>query len=793
MTRRALYSLTMLLVVFLAKAQSPDVPNNSTLTIPQIMQGDRFVGFLPSRISWSADSETIYFSWNPEMDTISSLYKTDLNGSDPVPVSVAEQKEIRGGNGDFSSDRTFKVYADNGDLFLLNRTTGEETQLTNTTTGESSPFFAKDDQVIVYRSGNDLFSWDRESGAIEQLTNVQSDGPRRSRSDPEYQQWLQEQQMDLFEVLRWREAQSEARSAQREPLQPERPSPVYLQGQRLWGMAASDDLRYVTMMMAKSADAKNTRVPNFVTESGYIEDLRSRVKVGSPQSTYEMSIFDRKRDTTYKIDPAQLPGIYDKPAYLEEYHTGSEDYVDTFKQAREVTFASPMFNGEGKAILILRSQDNKDRWITLLDPETGDLTTLDHQRDDAWIAGPGIGWSFASGTAGWLPDERTIYFQSEATGYSHLYTMDTETGTKTQLTSGDFEVHSAELSKDGSTFYITASAEGPHEHHFYHLPASGGALTRITTMPGNHQVDISPDEEYLAIRYSYSNKPWELFVMANEAGAEAIQVTESTTEDFESYEWREPEIIRFTARDGAEVPARLYRPENPQPDGPAVIFVHGAGYLQNVHRWWSSYYREYMFHNLLVDNGYTVLDIDYRASAGYGRDWRTGIYRYMGGKDLDDQVDGAKYLAQAYDIDPNRVGIYGGSYGGFITLMALFTEPGTFAAGAALRSVTDWAHYNHGYTSNILNTPVMDSISYARSSPINFADGLEDQLLILHGMIDTNVQFQDVVRLAQRLIELEKDNWEFAVFPVERHGFIEPSSWSDEYKRIFKLFQETLK
>jgi dipeptidyl aminopeptidase/acylaminoacyl peptidase len=125
--------------------------------------------------------------------------------------------------------------------------------------------------------------------------------------------------------------------------------------------------------------------------------------------------------------------------------------------------------------------------------------------------------------------------------------------------------------------------------------------------------------------------------------------------------------------------------------------------------------------------------------------------------------------------------------------MAMFNAPETFRAGAALRSVTDWAHYNHPYTSNILNTPVEDSIAYQRSSPINFAEGLQGDLIILHGMVDTNVQFQDVVRLSQRLIELEKDDWEFAVFPVEGHGFVEPSSWTDEYKRIFKLFQKSLR
>jgi dipeptidyl aminopeptidase/acylaminoacyl peptidase len=252
-------------------------------------------------------------------------------------------------------------------------------------------------------------------------------------------------------------------------------------------------------------------------------------------------------------------------------------------------------------------------------------------------------------------------------------------------------------------------------------------------------------------------------------------------------------VIQFTARDGAKVPARIYRPDPSKKTNVAVIFVHGAGYLQNVHHWWSSYYREFMFHNILVDNGYTVLDIDYRASNGYGRDWRTAIYRHMGGWDLNDQIDGAKYLTENHGIDADRIGIYGGSYGGFITLMALFTSPGTFKCGAALRSVTDWAHYNHPYTSNILNTPVEDSLAYLKSSPIYHAEGLQDHLLILHGMIDTNVQFQDVVRLAQRLIELGKENWEFAVFPLERHGFVEPSSWTDEYRRIFKLFQEQLK
>jgi dipeptidyl aminopeptidase/acylaminoacyl peptidase len=199
-----------------------------------------------------------------------------------------------------------------------------------------------------------------------------------------------------------------------------------------------------------------------------------------------------------------------------------------------------------------------------------------------------------------------------------------------------------------------------------------------------------------------------------------------------------------------------------------------------------------MFHNLLARRGYVVLDMDYRASAGYGRDWRTAIYRQMGWPEVEDLRDGVDWLVANKNVDRQRIGTYGGSYGGFLTFMAMFTQPDLFAAGASLRPVTDWAHYNHGYTSNILNIPSVDPAAYEKSSPIEYADGLEKPLLIAHGMQDDNVFFQDSVRLVQRLIELEKKNWEMAIYPIEAHGFREPSSWLDEYRRILGLFRRHL-
>jgi len=392
-----------------------------------------------------------------------------------------------------------------------------------------------------------------------------------------------------------------------------------------------------------------------------------------------------------------------------------------------------------------------------------------------------------------------VLFLSEKTGYMQLYSMDVSAAAPQAraLTSGKFEVTDARLSNDRKTMFMQTNEVHPGERQFYTMSVDGGARTRVTQMTGSNDVTVSPDEKTLAIIYSYSTKPPELYVRPFSATAKDLQVTTTPTEEWRSFKWIDPKVITYKTRDGQDVYARLYTPEmigaKRDPKKPAVVFVHGAGYLQNAHKYWSTYYREMMFHNILASKGYVVLDPDYRASSGYGRDWRTAIYRHMGGKDLEDVVDGASFLVKTEKVDPKRIGVYGGSYGGFITLMAMFTTPDVFTAGAALRPVTDWAHYNHGYTSNILNTPAIDPEAYKKSSPIYFADGLKNHLLILHGMVDTNVFYQDSVRLAQKLIELRKENWEMQGYPVENHGFTEETSWADEYKRILKLFEETLR
>jgi dipeptidyl aminopeptidase/acylaminoacyl peptidase len=780
-----------LTLMLLLAATAAEAQQTAPLTVEKIMQDQKWIGVPPSNCRWSDDSKSIYFDWNPENKPKSSLYRVSVSTNKVIKsLDSANDKTIVPGL-IYNRNNALAVVEKDGDIYLLKVKGNAQLRLTNTLERESNVSFLNNDDVVFQR-GDNLFQIDLKTNELKQLTNfVKGKMPPGSKSLTPQDAWLKKEQSHLFDVIKNKDSVEADPGVQDRSSGKKNLKPIYLEDKYLSNLAVSPDGRYVTYQLVSPASGTNRSiVPNYVTASGYTEDISGRTKVGEPMATYQDYIFDKQRDSVYAFHLEQIPGIKDLPDYLKDYPEQLQERKKK-NEDRKVRLTAVIWNSNATAaIFVAESLDNKDRWILKLDAISGNLHLIDRQRDEAWIGGPGI--NSYDNTLGWL-DNGKIYYESEASGYAHLYISDVSTGEKQQLTSGKWEVQTLQLSKDKKTFYFTANIEHPGITQFYRINTNGGTPVQITSIKGGNQVTLSPDEKWLAINYSYINKPWELYVQPNKPGAKAVQITHSTSAAFKAYDWRKPDMITFKNRFGTDVYARVYPAKNPDANHPAVVFVHGAGYLQNAHYWWSTYSREYMFNNLLADNGYTVIDIDYTGSSGYGRDFRTGIYRHMGGKDLTDQVDGVRVLVDKYGVNPKHVGIYGGSYGGFITLMALFKEQNVFSSGAALRSVTDWAHYNHGYTSNILNEPFNDELAYQRSSPINFAAGLKGNLLMCHGMVDVNVHFQDIVRLSQRLIELGKNNWELAVYPVESHGFTEPSSWTDEYKRIFKLFETTLK
>ncbi len=802
--RRFLAGAVVLLSLSLA------AQNRLELTVDTIMRGQGLSGWAPKSVRWSPDGQWVFFEWKQYTDPTEENFDTYVVGRDGKGLRKLTDEEAKHApptSGDWTRDRKRAVYVSRGDVFLYDVAAKQRRVITDTTATESGARFTRDEQRVAFVRDNNLFVVSLKDGSVEQKTNIVEASEKgahislfeeadKNRTDS--QKWVAEEAKKLSDVVARRAAEKKEEDDKRKNELAIAPMKLK-SGESVSDLRLSPDEKYVIAFIAVEADkARRPVVPSYVTDTGYTTDLPARTKVGDTQSASRVASISTadgkvewlKHGLKEPVAPVKEAAREATATAATAATTAATTTAEPAKAAgktetkeaadREIEMEDLVWSDDGtKALLPVRAANNKDSWLLALDPATGNGRVIVHDHDDAWVHWLSSGW------AGFVPNSSTVWLISERSGWLHLYTVPYEGGPPRAITSGQYEVDDVTLSGDRKSFYLTTSQESLFERHLYRVPVTGGALTKLTTTAGWHNATPSPDGTVLADLYSYTNKPTELYV-------NSAKVTTSPAPEFANYPWLDVPIVHFTARDGKKVPAHLYKPANWN-GGPAVIFVHGAGYLQNIHRGWSNYFREYMFHHLLNERGYLVIDIDYRASSGYGRDWRTAIYRHMGGVDLDDHVDAAKWLVAEHGVDPKRIGIYGGSYGGFITLMALFTTPDVFAAGAALRPVTDWAHYNHPYTANILNTPQKDPEAYRRSSPIYFAEGLKGALLMCHGVIDVNVHFQDTVRLAQRLIELRKENWEVAMYPLEDHSFVEPTSWADEYKRVLGLFERELK
>lgn len=446
---------------------------------------------------------------------------------------------------------------------------------------------------------------------------------------------------------------------------------------------------------------------------------------------------------------------------------------------------------DGRLLLVERlSEDFHVRQLVVVDPASRSARPVFSERDEAWVGGP-FTW------CGWNEDGSRVLFTSEISGFNHLYAVPPTGSPYTTLTEGPWEVQRVTQVEDGDTLLVEGQApDDPATLQVLVVPLDGSAPPRRVTPADSwtDRVRASRDGSVLLVHHATLGRPWDLYVVRPGQAGPPLRLTHSVPAALDELRLPPPELVTYTnPDDGAVVHAYLYKPADfdPARQYPAVMFIHGAGYLQQVRKNISSYGVNMLFHQRLARKGYVVIDPDYRHSKGYGRDFRAAIHGHMGGKDLDDAVAGVQYLETLGYVDTSRVGIYGGSYGGFLTLMALFTQPEVFACGAALRSVTDWRVYNHWYTNPRLGDPEDDAEAYEKSSPIDHVDGLTNPLLLLHGLQDSNVFAQDTIRLVEELIERGKD-FDCMLYPSQNHGFDDPDSWIDEYGRIERLFDEVL-
>jgi len=772
------------------------------ITLEQIMADPDWMGRSPQRWYWGDDSNSIFYQQKRQGSPLRDLYRQGITEKSATKVNLAELHTVSDNGAQRNQAGSHEVYSFNGNVFVKSLATGKIQQLTYTSADENSAMFLNNGNV-AYRVANKFFEHNLLNNQIKELANLKLEDVAVETS----KSYIAKEQEELINYVALQARNKGLLDDQKETLKAH--NSTITKSEFILGadkrivhasLSPNGDKLIVSLASSKSSRADSDIMPNYIAKDGHIKAQKVRARVANNrQYSEELILLDLKSGQQFPLNYDSLPG-FDEDVLAsvkkENFARDGKSYQSK-KAPRNIhvmqAYSPIQWHESGKQVaLLLEAWDNKDRWLTTVNLLENKLQSQHRLHDDAWI-----NWSFNE--FGWLNDANTstnaLYYLSEESGYSHLYVKNLKSKAK-QLTNGQFEISDVTLTKDKSRFVFKANKKHPGIYEIYQASVKSGEITALTDLGGMNDYSLSPDESKLLIEHSSVTMPPELYVKNLKDNTTAMRLTHTVSDKFLSMPWIAPSVIAIpSSHQENPVHSRVYLPKNYDQTADknrAVMFTHGAGYLQNSHLGWSGYFREYMFHSMLVQQGYVVIDMDYRASAGYGRDWRTAIYRHMGKPEVEDMADGVNWLVENANVDRNRVGTYGGSYGGFLTLMSMFTQPELFQSGSAIRLVSDWAYYNHGYTSNILNTPADDAIAYERSSPIYFAEGLAKRLLINAPMVDDNVFFQDTVRLVQRLIELEKQDFETAIYPVEPHGFVQPSSWLDEYRRIYKLFEDTL-
>ena len=742
------------------------------LTVRDIMAEPSIAGTRVEGEKLSPDGTKVVYLWNAEGKMPRDLYLVPTSGGTPtiilrpseLPVPTrtpqpesklnyglelrddfAKVRENQLGNFEWSPNSKKLVFTHGGDLYVMTLEPKAIKRYTRTAGPETGARFLDNDRILFSQSGNS-FVLNTTDATLTQLTR-------------------------------------EANAAN------------FIS---VGNVVANNAGTMIAYVVSDSSKQRQLVVPNFLPE--FVSGTGPR-RGWSEQKLY-VTLADGSRETPFEIKLPKAEGV--------------------------ANFRRMVWTADGNALIVDRvDKDTKRRQLFYVNSPGGkaeQIIPIIEETDDKWQ----VQLSVIFEPHPSRPSE--LFFGSEKDGYNHLYLAklqpqsaqpqlgDGEVRAEapagfasnvsiTPLTKGNWQVEWAKWVSDKQILYMstedgyterTFTAIFPDDPRVVKLPAVGKGMKTSPQMD-----ESNSGQPTLLFEQSKWNEPGDFWAqkvcpLCRESAA-PVKITNTIPASFKAMKWAEPKFVEIASKDGKKIPAKIYLPpaHDAKKKYPMVIFVHGAGYLQNVINGWNNYYREFMFNDLLTRRGYVVLDIDYRGSAGYGRDWRTDVYDFLGGKDYDDHIDSIDHMVKNYGVDQKRIGVYGGSYGGFMAAMLVARAPERIAAAAALRPVMDWKNYyaaNPGYTAQRLGFPDKNPEAYKRSSPITYADKLERPLLILHGMVDDNVHVQDSVQYIEKLIRLGKtQHFEAMLYPSENHGFVRPESWADEYERILALFEKHLR
>ncbi len=497
-----------------------------------------------------------------------------------------------------------------------------------------------------------------------------------------------------------------------------------------------------------------------------------------------------------------------KIIYTITERTPSQLFVVGVAWGKAIAVGAPGGGGvrwvDGKRLVFERtSSDFKRRTIFAADL-AGSVKQLREDIDEKFWSIPGGSGSQAQPS----PDGKWIAFLSDKDGWDHLYVMPSAGGEAVQITKGEFEVWRPSWSHDSTRIAFDANrSDNPGIRHLGVATIGTSPVTATVTMitsgrGTNIAPEWSPDDRRVVYQHTDAQNSADLFVIDAAANAKPARLSDSMPA-VDKTKFVEPQYVHYPGPDGQQVPGWLYVPPtlDKSRKNPAIVWIHGDGVNQNYDGWHvqRNYAVYSSFHQYLLQKGYVVFAPDYRGSIGYGRAWRQGVHMDVGGKDAKDAWMAANYLKTLNYVDGERIGVWGLSYGGFFTLIAMTDQPTLFRAGVDVAGVVDYAMYyedpyHGGWTQSRIGTPAQNPAVYQQASPFSHVDRLARPLLILHGTSDVNVPYLHSVRLTDELLKRGKGSlFDFVTYPGEFHYFTRAHVLGDAWRRVDEFFDQHLR
>lgn len=431
-----------------------------------------------------------------------------------------------------------------------------------------------------------------------------------------------------------------------------------------------------------------------------------------------------------------------------------------FGEIRDHLLTHIYWTPDSKRVVAHRLNRVQDRlWILAAEAATGEAVVLHEERDPYWVN--------LTGDLEFLPDGRFLRLSEKDGGYRHIYLHRADGRQAARLTRGDWEVASiACVDQRGGRVYYISSEVSPLERHLYSVDFNGRNKRRLSPGTGSYSASFSPDCGAYLETHSSLESPSRSVLRA--AGGEEIAIwREANLKAQQEYDIRPTELHRFKNAQGIELHARLIKPAgfDPAKKYPAIVMVYGGPHAQSVRNSYSGL----SWDQVLAHKGFVIWQVDNRGSAGRGHGFEAPVYRRMGKVELEDQLDGVKYLLSLGFTDEKRIGVYGWSYGGYMTLYCLLHAPDTFAAGAAGAAVTHWRNYDTIYTERYMGLPQENEEGYRLSAPVNAAANLKGKLMLIHNLGDDNVLFANALQMMNALQQAGKP-FETLIYPQKSHG-----------------------